>query len=246
MPRGCPIKCPPYFGWTRLDYKLVSCSVLMKRKHPRPFHCQHERHGTRPQYTNIVSIDGLNLFHRATRWREMPIPVRKHKKTTKQPLMPYIPSFASGASGTPRHQTLERIVAHLCACVFDTGKKMHGICQAKTRSEIGNTVTVWNIVEQPATWMGTEWHAKWQPSCRGKRIALSAVVLTRSERRLSTRFDRRHVKDFGSVYECTQRLVNVYKLSWIEPEGPQAARFGHRLNETTSTLNMCSTASAST
>ena len=37
----------------------------------------------------------------------------------------------------------------------------------------------------------------------------------------------------------------IKKLSWVEPVGPQAARFGHRLNETTSTLNMYSTDSAS-
>ena len=35
------------------------------------------------------------------------------------------------------------------------------------------------------------------------------------------------------------------ELRWVEPVGPQEARFGHRLNETTSTLNMYSTASAS-
>ena len=32
---------------------------------------------------------------------------------------------------------------------------------------------------------------------------------------------------------------NWVELSWVEPVSPQAARFGHGLNETTSTLNMC-------
>ena len=40
-------------------------------------------------------------------------------------------------------------------------------------------------------------------------------------------------------------LLLAVELSWVEPVGPQAARFGHRLNETTSTLNMYSRASAS-
>ena len=68
--------------------------------------------------------------------------------------------------------------------------------------------TLWNNPQPRWAQNGTQ-----NNNLRGKRIALSAVVLTRSERRLSTRFDRRHVKDFESVYGCTQKLVNVDKLS---------------------------------
>ena len=63
------------------------------------------------------------------------------------------------------------------------------------------------------------------------------------------RLQRREAENRGIKKELSFQIVRLQrrelrKLSWVEPVRPQAARFGHKLNETTSTLNMYSTADA--